>query len=235
MFTSILFTEFRSARRIAATLAILVLATTIAVAHPETLGIVTQARSANVGNAAVSPGASLYSGDRLSTDANGTLTLRAGTSTLYLAKATLVMLRDAAANSASAHKTVQAELSAGTVAFSIQPAAPLEISAAGASIRPLTASIALGQISVIDKNTFEIYVRRGSMKISYLDDTEIIAQGKSYRVELDSAEDGPSTKAKVVRTSTRKRKRIALFTIGGGAVAGATWAVVKLCESPYSL
>jgi hypothetical protein len=204
-------------------------------ASPETLGIVIQARGANLGNAAVSPGASLYSGDRLSTDAHGALTFRAGTSTIYLAKATLVMVQEAASKSTDARRSVRAELNAGTIAFSIQPAAPVEISAIGASICALADTAALGQVSVLSRNTFEIHARRGSFKISYLDDSETIPQGKSYRVELDAPEDASDVKIKTRPLPARKRKRIALYAVGGAGTAGAIWTILKLCESPYSL
>ena len=67
--------------------------TSSAVPRPDTLGVVTQARDANLGTGPVSAGATLYDGDRLSTLGNGALTLRSGTSMLYLSSESRVTLR----------------------------------------------------------------------------------------------------------------------------------------------
>jgi hypothetical protein len=73
--------------------------------------------------------------------------LRSGGSTIYRSNATQAVLRSATKGG----KDAQAEIGAGTVVFSMQPAVPMMISAGGATIRPDTHLPTIGQITVIDQ------------------------------------------------------------------------------------
>jgi hypothetical protein len=192
-------------------------------ANVYTLGVVMQARKANLGNAVATAGTSVYDGDRLSTDANGSLILRSGDSTLYLSNATQVVLRGAGKEENAA----QAEIGAGTVVFSIPPAATMLISAGGATIRPDTNAPTIGQITFIDEKSFQISARKGALKVSYYDDSEVVPEGNSYRVELYRSDDSHTATAIAGKPRrSNKRKRIALFLIAGGAVGAAVAAGV---------
>jgi hypothetical protein len=79
--------------RLVATVLTLSLAPGSAGAKVYTLAVVMQARHANLGSSAATTGASIFDGDRLSTDAKGSLFLRSGGSTIYLSNATQVVLR----------------------------------------------------------------------------------------------------------------------------------------------
>ena len=190
----------------------------------DVFGIVTQARNATLSYGAVSAGASVYDGDTLATDVDGTLTLRAATSMIHLGKQSRVTLRSASA----ADKCAQFTLSAGTVMFATPQAAAIEIRADQADIRPATKVPSSGQITIITPTSFEIFARRGALKIQDRDETEMIAEGKSYRVVLDASNDdassaktAPGDQPKSVKAPSHKRKRIALFAIGGSAAAAA--------------
>jgi hypothetical protein len=209
--------------RLTATVLTLSLALGSARANVYTLGVVTQAHSANLGSAAVTAGASVYDGDRLSTDAKGSLLLRSGGSTIYLSSATQIVLRSVT----NGGKDARAEIGAGTVVFSMQPPATVVISAGGATIRPDTMLPTLGQITVIDQKSFQISARKGALKVSYYDDSEVVPEGNSYRVELYRLDDSPaSTAVQGTPRHVNKRKRIALFLIAAGAVAAAAGAAV---------
>jgi hypothetical protein len=133
----------------------------IAAANVEVFGIVTQARNATLSNSSVSAGVSLYDGDTLTTDVDGALTLPAGASMIRLGRQSRVTLRSAMCGG----KCAQLDLSAGTVAFAAPQAAAIEIRADQAYILPATEVPALGQITIINGNSFEIYARRGALKI----------------------------------------------------------------------
>jgi hypothetical protein len=79
--------------RLIATVLTLSLAPGSAGANVYTLAVPMQARHANPGTSAVTAGASIFDGDRLSTDARGSLLLRSGGSTICLSNATQVVLR----------------------------------------------------------------------------------------------------------------------------------------------
>ena len=92
----------------------------------------------------------------------------------------------------------------------------------------------LGEITIIDRKSFEIRARRGPLKISYLRDSEIIPEGKSYRVEID---DPDSTIPPTIKTRPRptgRHKFILVFLIGAAAFAAAATAVgfTQSYESP---
>jgi hypothetical protein len=207
-------------------------------ANVEVFGIVTQARNATLGNSSVSAGVSLYDGDTLTTDVDGALTLRAAASMVRLGRQSRVTLRSAVCGG----KCTQLDLSAGTVAFAAPQAAAIEIRADQANIRPAREAATLGQITIINGTSFEIYARRGALKILYRDDSEVIAEGGSYRVALDSSKDeDTSTKStrgergKAVKAASHKVKHIALTAIGGSAAAAAgavPLAMSKDYESP---
>ena len=203
----------------------------------DSLGIVTQARSASLGTSTVSPGASLYDGDRLWTGPTGALSLRSGSSMVYLSSQSAAILRKMAGQV----KGAQFDLIVGTVVFSAAQAADIEIGADHARVRPATDASTLGQITIVNPTTFEIHARRGALKIEYRDDTQTIVEGTSYRVLLDdSNDDTPSTKTapgdqpKPIKARSRKRKRIVLIVLGGAAAAGATlpWIMSNDFESP---
>jgi hypothetical protein len=199
----------------------------------EPVGAVVAARGANLGNGVVSDGATLYSGDRISTDLNGALTLRSGTSMVFLAGATQVLIHSAEHN----RWAINAEITAGTIVFSALPEAVLKISVAGAAIRPATALATLGQVTILDRRSFEIHARHGPLKISYLEDTEVIPEGRSYRVELDRPDDGSSTSPPLRHPKrSSRRKLIVLFLLGGGVAAAtgyvATNSGTRPVESP---
>jgi hypothetical protein len=204
----------------------------------DVFGVVTQARNAWLSYGEVSAGASVYDGDTLATNADGTLTLRAASSMIHLGWQSRVTLRSAS----GADQCAQFTLTAGTVIFATPQAAAIEIRANQADIRPATQAPSSGQITIITPSSFEIFARRGALKIQYRDETELIAEGKSYRVVLDASnDDAPSTKTapgnqpKSVKAPSHKRKRIVLFVIGGSVAATANaipWALSNDYESP---
>jgi hypothetical protein len=207
-------------------------------AHVAVFGIVTQAHRAIVSSGAVSAGASLYDGDTIATDVNGALTLRAAASMIHLGGQSRATLR----TPSGIAKYAQLDLSAGTVMFSTPQAAAIEIRADRASIRAAAGAATFGQITIINAATFEIYARRGALRIEYRDETEAITEGMSYRVVLDASNDddssaktAPGEKPKPVKATAHKRKRIALIVIGGAgarAAAGIPLGVSNDYESP---
>jgi hypothetical protein len=203
----------------------------------ETLGIVVASRSATLGNGIASDGATLYNGDRLVTAPNGGLSLRSGDAMLYMSGSTQVTLhRTPSHNPVITKSLIRADVTSGSISFSLAPDQYFLVSAHGALIGPAAPMPTLGEIIILDRRSFEIHARRGPLKIVYRDDSELIPEGKSYRVELD---DSPVTstptsiKTKSARPAARRRF-ILLFLIGVAAVAavGSAAGYVQSVESP---
>src|SRR5207245_4754977 len=101
-------------------------------ARPSALGVVVEAERAHVNTTAVTAGATIYDGDRYSTETKGALLLRAGTTMLELAEASAISLR----NWANGARSIEVELDQGTLLFGAARSADLEIVAREARVRP---------------------------------------------------------------------------------------------------
>jgi hypothetical protein len=204
----------------------------------ETLAIVVASHSATLGNGIASDGATLYNGDRLVTAPNGGLSLRSGAAMLYMAGSTQVTLHRSQSRNPTIKKSlIRANVTSGSVSFSLSPDQYFLVSAQGALIGPAAPMPTLGEITIIDGRSFEIRARRGPLKIVYFDDSEVIPEGKSYRVELAGPESTNTTQQHPIRTSPHpsgRRRFILLFLIGTAAIAatGASIGYVQSVESP---
>lgn len=200
--------------------------------RPDVLGVVTQARDADLGGGPVSPGATLYDGDRLSTEPTGALTLRSRTSMLYLSRETRVTLR-AIPNNANA---TEADLSAGTLRFSASQATAIDICAEGAHIRAAANAPTVGQVSIAKPKILYVSANLGALTISYQGESGVIGAGESYRVILDpddsSAKSDPGP---VYKKPGRRRRALLLVLLAATAAATAlatTWTAPRDYESP---
>jgi hypothetical protein len=211
-------------------------------AEVETLGIVVASHSATLGSGIASDGATLFNGDRLVTAPNGGLSLRSGDAMLYMSGSTQVTLhRTPSHNPAIKKSLIRADVSSGSISFSLSPDQYFLVSAYGALVGPAAPMPTLGEITVLGRNAFEIRARRGPLKIVYYDDSEIIPEGKSYRVELADS-DTESTKNSTgavssIKTRPRsagRRHFILLFLLGVGATAAAAGASAGYTQSVES-
>ena len=203
----------------------------------ETLAIVVASHSATLGNGTASDGATLFNGDRLVTASNGGLSLRSGDAMLYMAGSTQVTLhRSQSRNPMIKKSLIRANVTSGSVSFSLSPDQYFLVSAQGALIGPAAPMPTLGEITILDARSFEIRARRGPLKIVYFDDSEVIPEGKSYRVELAGPDSTTPTQPSI-KTHPHpagRRRFILLFLIGTGAIAatGASVGYVQSVESP---
>jgi hypothetical protein len=197
----------------------------------DALGVVMQATSAHLGYGAASAGTTIYDGDCLSTEENGTLRLRSGSANLYLAGKSRMTLRGETAE----EKGSQVELTAGTLVFSVAQAAAMEVRADDALIRPAADAPTLGQITVAGPKKLYVYARRGALKFSYHDESEVIAEGESYRVVLDPPDDGPAAKpddGHPAPRPSRRRRGFLFFLLAAVAIAPFIGGGPPKIESP---
>jgi hypothetical protein len=211
-------------------------------ARLDALGIITEADGAYLSDRRVSTGTTVYDGDRLSTEPDGLLRLRSGAAMFYLPGDSQITLR----TEPNEQKGTVADLTAGTLVFSTARAAATDIRASNASIRPAADAPTIGQITAVAPKLLYVYARRNSLKFSYHDESEIIAEGEAYRVVLDPAEDDTAAKPDSEhhrRQPSRRRRGFLFFLIGAGAIAAATAGggpamstshpIVERSESPF--
>jgi hypothetical protein len=148
------------------------------------LGMVTHAERAHVGGAAVSAGSTIYEGDRLSTEAAGTLRIASPALTLQLnAQSVLIVQRPAGPEGG-----VVAEVASGTVIFAAARTGKIVVVADDALIRPAANVPTVAHIRVVNRKELRIYAQRGALEFFYHGENETIAEGAAYRVLLDPSE-----------------------------------------------
>jgi hypothetical protein len=143
------------------------------------LGTIISAERAQVGSAGVDVGTTVYSGDRLSTDVKGSVQLRAGAARLLLLSSSAAIL-DNNAGSPSARLVV------GTATFSTGNAHAFTLFASKAVIRPQTDVPTIGQVTFMSDKELLVTARRGNLVVYVENDTQVIAEGTSYRVLMDA-------------------------------------------------
>ena len=141
-------------------------------------GTVVFVNRARVGNARASIGATVFSGDSISTDEVGSIQVRAGAARLLLASASAAtLLQDEASPAAT--------LTTGTATFSTANSKAFVLHVASATIRPDTDQPTIGKVTVLNPKELVVKSVRGSLQIAVEDDVREIPEGEAYRVVLD--------------------------------------------------
>lgn len=163
------------------------------------LGTVVFANRARVGNAGTSVGATVFGGDRLSTDNAGTVQVRVNAARLLLSSSSIATL-------AQEETGTSATLTAGTATFSTANSRAFALHVATAVLRPNTDQPTIGRVTVLGPKELIVKSVRGSLQIAVEEDVREIPEGAAYRVVLD--QNAPSPREP---QSTEKKRR------GGGA------------------
>jgi hypothetical protein len=173
------------------------------------LGVVTQSSGGHLGTAAASEGATLYDGDRLSTDAPGALSVRAGTLQLTLSENTVVVMNHEESG-------LTPTLESGSVAFRVEGGGA-RLRADDVSVRPQSTAPSAGQMT-LEKCAVVVTSRLQPLEVTAGTETKIVEEGKSYRVLLvDGTCSANSHRPPLVGG---KMSRFLLLTlIGAGAAA----------------
>ena len=144
------------------------------------LGTVIAAERAYVGGAGANVGTTVYSGDKVSTDLQGSMQVRAGA-------ARLLLLSSSAAFVDGNEGVPSARLVLGTATFSTGNARAFTLFASKAAIRPQTDAPTIGTVSYISEKELLVTARRGGLTVTVEDEVQVIPEGSSYRVLLDPA------------------------------------------------
>src|SRR5277367_332301 len=187
----------------------------------DAVGMVLLADHARLGSQATAEGTTIYDGDRLSTDEEGSLQLRVGEALVYLPDRSCVTIHKGASGAA---KEFEAELVSGRVVLSSTAGSTAEMVASSARIRPMAETRGVVQVGIAGPHELIVFARRGPAQISYRGETETIAEGKSYRVRLNDSEDGTPGEPDAKKPG-RHGKALVLIVVGATATAGvaALW------------
>jgi len=189
---------------------------------------------AHVGEAKAEVGTTVYGGDSISTELQGSVQLRAG-------KARLLLLSSSSAVVSDTEGAPAAKLLSGTATFSTGNANAFTLFACTAAIRAQTDAPTIGRVSYIGQKELLVHATRGALVVTVDTDTQIIPEGSSYRVLLDQPEEmaqGPAGAGSGKdewpggHHEPRRAGRNRFLYIAGGLTAVATyWAVSEALES----
>jgi hypothetical protein len=162
-------------RRILATALACLLAGIPLLGQVPALGVVTQSLGGHLGTAAASEGATIYEGDRIETEENGALSLRAGTVQLSLSANSRVVLKHDESG-------LTPTLERGSVVFRAESGG-LRLNAAEVVARPQSAAPTLGQLT-LETCAVVVTSTLKALEVTAGTETKIVEEGKSYRVLL---------------------------------------------------
>lgn len=198
------------------------------------LGTVIAADRAHIGDAGASVGTTVYSGDRVSTELQGSMQIRAGAARLLLMSSSAVIVND---NDGAA----SARLVLGTATFSTGNARAFTLFASKAAIRPQSDAPTIATVTYLNEKELLVSARRGNITVTVEDETQVVAEGTSFRVVLDPdmAAQGPEGAGSGKHDRDRSgggplvagRSRFLLLATGLIAI-GTGVAIYKALESP---
>lgn len=142
------------------------------------LGTVITADRAHVGDASADVGTTVYSGDRVSTDQQGSMQVRAGAARLLLLSSSAAIVN----NNAGAPS---AQLVLGTATFSTGNAKAFALYASKAIVRAQTDAPTIGTVTYVNDKELLVTARRGGLIVTVEDEEQVVPEGSSYRVLLD--------------------------------------------------
>ncbi len=192
------------------------------------IGFVSHADGAYIGESYASPGSSIYDGDRLSTEADGSLRLTIGTAALHLASQTSLTV-----HLPGSGKGTDVELAEGTLVFSSAKPPAIAVRANAAWIRCTASFPVAAQISIVNPKELRIRAQRGSLQFTYEGETAVIPEGVAYRVILDP-DDPPKTSASGPANTKLATPRpfLLIAIVAAAAVAAAAAAFATITQTP---
>jgi hypothetical protein len=197
------------------------------------LGTVIAAERAHVGQASAAVGTTIFGGDYLSTEMQGSVQVRAGAARLLLLSSSAAVINDN-------EGAPSAKLLHGTATFSTGNAHAFILFASSAAVRSQTDEPTIGQVTFLSEKELLVTAKRGGLIVTVEDETQVVPEGTSYRVLLDAdmaqgpegagaGKGGPYGQ----RGGPRKAGRSHFLIVATAVTALAAWfAISEALESP---
>jgi hypothetical protein len=164
-------------RRALATILGFLLAGIPVLGQSSSLGLVTQSALGHLNNGIASVGSTIYNGDRLSTEAGGTLGVRSGSVQLLLPENSAVFVGQEG-------PILIGALQQGSVAFTVESGGALRLTAADVRVRPQSSALTAGQMT-LEKCAVVVTSRIQALEVTAGKETKIVEAGQSYRVAIE--------------------------------------------------
>lgn len=144
------------------------------------LGLVAKSQNGRIGNAAASEGATVYSGDYLTTDDKGSLLVRIGALSLELQSSSAVHIYRAPYGAV-------VELNRGAVGYSTPGGHEnIVIVANDVRVTPVLSMPDFGRVSIEDACNVAVYSQDGQADVQAGSESHTVEEGKAYRVRAEN-------------------------------------------------
>jgi len=187
------------------------------------LGILTQAYDAHLNEAAAFPGLSVFEGEDVSTEAEGRLGVRVGRTTVLLAGSSSATLHGI---DGGAH----VDLTAGTVSFSSPENGIVEVHAEEAFLRPEKNQLTQAEVTILAPGVLQVCARRGDLAFQYREEFQVLPEGTTYRIYLDSPAEPQAVAGSGAQKSTRLRK-VSYFVVGTAGAGLTAWGIYEFAHT----
>jgi hypothetical protein len=193
------------------------------------LGTIVSAERAFVDATTASVGTTVFTGDKLSTDTQGNLQVRAGA-------ARLLLMASSHAIWSQQQESPGVTLTKGTAAFSTANAKAFTLRVGTAVFRPRSDEPTVGNVTVLNAKELVVRCSRGALIIAVDDDVRVIPEGMAYHVILDPNAPppaDPAARAAWGQNQPIKAGRSNFIWYAIAVTAIVTWfAVSEAFESP---
>jgi hypothetical protein len=187
------------------------------------LGQVIQAERAHLGASPAAGGSTLFDGDRLATDAAGSLHARLGSGQLYL-------LAESVASIHRTHSGMGATLQGGTAIFAMANPESFELEALDVKFRAHPGGApgvpTLGQVTVTGPKEFVVACHRGTLDVFIGDEIRTVAENTAVRVVLDPSE-AAAAQAPPGTVHSARRNLLFMWIIIGAVTTVTTIFVIR--------
>lgn len=144
------------------------------------IGVILKSTGASIGNAPASDGSSVFSGDYLSTQDNGSLLLRVGPLSVELESSSALHIY-------SAPYGAVIELNRGSVVYTTPGGKEnLVIVASDVRVTPDLSLPDLGRVTIDNPCEVTVYSQRGQANAQVGKEAHLVEQGKAYRVRAEN-------------------------------------------------
>ena len=145
------------------------------------LGVLLEAERARVGRAEATVGATIYSGDLLTTEPGGKLLVRVGTTQFSVSS-------DSAVRLYQRPNGAVAELQRGAVNYTTTGAGEnIEIVSYDIRSVPKTSQPTFGQVAIVNRCVLRVTSQRGAVEVTSGQETRTVDEGTSFLVTADSS------------------------------------------------
>ena len=149
-----------------------------AFAAGQPLGTVIQAQDAHLSNASAEIGATVYPGDAIATEQNGTMRLRVGSGQVFLGASSAAYMTDNA-------KITHLSIERGTVGFSGVSANQFEMETPVGLVRPGNGQRAQGQVIVTGPHQITLTAYAGTLVLERNGESRTVEAGNSFNVSFN--------------------------------------------------